>query len=62
MPSATSGLQRIEASEHDKIIQAIIDDGCCIIKGFTTPEYVDRVNEDTRPWLEQDKPWKVGRT
>ncbi|KAI9743081.1 MAG: hypothetical protein M1818_003376 [Claussenomyces sp. TS43310] len=59
MPSADGPtLQRISRDSIDEIIQAIKDDGGCIIKNFTTPEAVDRVNEDTRPWLEKDRPWK----
>ncbi|RDW69789.1 phytanoyl-CoA dioxygenase family protein [Coleophoma cylindrospora] len=60
MPSATArpSLQCIHRSETDKIIQAIVDDGCCIIKNFTTPEAVERVNADTRPYFDADKPWK----
>lgn len=61
MPSAQGPpLQRIHRSEVDKIIQAIIDDGGVIIKNFATPEAVERVNEDTRPYLDADKPWKAG--
>jgi hypothetical protein len=61
MPSAAQGpsLQRIHRSEVDRIIQAIIDDGGAIIKNFATTEAVERVNADTRPYLDADKPWKV---
>jgi hypothetical protein len=60
MPSAAGpSLKKIHRDNADEIIQAIIEDGCCIIKNFTTPEAVSRVNEDTRPYLEADKPWKV---
>lgn len=44
----------------NKIIQAIIADGGVIIKNFGTPEVVERVNADTRPYLDADKPWKAG--
>jgi hypothetical protein len=40
----------------DKIIQAIIDDGGVIIKNFTTSKAVERVDSDTRPCLDADKP------
>jgi ectoine hydroxylase-related dioxygenase (phytanoyl-CoA dioxygenase family) len=33
------------------------EDGAVIIKNFTTPELVDQVNADTRPYLDSDKPW-----
>lgn len=60
MPSAQGpSLQRIHRSEVDKIIQAIVDDGGLIIKNFATPESVERVNADTKAFLEADKPWKV---
>jgi microsomal dipeptidase-like Zn-dependent dipeptidase len=52
-------LQNIHRDDVDKIIQAIIDDGGVIIKNFITREAVDRVNADTRPYLEDDKPWKA---
>ncbi|KAJ9357901.1 hypothetical protein DTO027B9_2828 [Paecilomyces variotii] len=58
MPHALPQLQRVDRSEPTKIIQAIIDDGCCIIKNFTDKETVDAVNADTRPYLDADKPWK----
>jgi microsomal dipeptidase-like Zn-dependent dipeptidase len=52
-------LQRIHRSETDKIIQAIVDDGGVIIKNFATTEAVERVNADTKPYFDADKPWKV---
>lgn len=52
-------VQRINRSDKDAIINAIIKDGCCIIKNFTDTETLDIVNEDVRPYLESDKPWKV---
>jgi hypothetical protein len=52
-------LQNIHRDDVDKIIQAIIGDGGVIIKNFTTGEAVKRVNTDTRPYLEDDKPWKA---
>jgi len=51
--------QNIHRDDVDKIIQVIIDDGGVIIKSFTTQEAVERVNADTRPYLEGDKPWQV---
>ncbi len=54
-------LQNIHRDDVDKIIQAIIDDGACIIKNFASIEAVERVNADTRPYLEADKPWKVNK-
>ena len=52
-------LQNIHRDNVDKIIQAIIDDGACIIKSFASVEAVERVNADTHPYLEADKAWKV---
>lgn len=59
MPSATAAtLQRIDASNIEALKQAIIDDGAVIIENFTTPELVEQVNAETRPYLDSDKPWK----
>jgi ectoine hydroxylase-related dioxygenase (phytanoyl-CoA dioxygenase family) len=59
MPSAhPSALQRIDAADLEGLKQAIVQDGGVIIKNFTTPEKVDQVNRDTRPFLDSDKPWK----
>lgn len=58
MPAPTGpSLQRIDASDIEDLKKAIIDDGAVIIKNFTTPELVDQVNTDTRPYLDADKPW-----
>ncbi|KAL4799767.1 phytanoyl-CoA dioxygenase family protein [Aspergillus venezuelensis] len=51
-------VQRIDRSDASAIIQAIKQDGCCIIKNFTDVETVNKVNAETRPYLEADKPWK----
>lgn len=59
LPAQEPSLQRIPKDRVDEIVQAIKDDGGCIIKGLTTVAAVDRVNADTKPWLEKDKPWKV---
>ena len=53
-------IQYIHRDEVDKIIQAIVEDGGVIIKNFASVEAVERVNADTLPYLEKDKPWKVG--
>lgn len=52
-------LQYIHRDNVDKIIQAIIDDGACIIRNFASVEAVERVNADTHPYLEADKAWEV---
>jgi len=49
---------RVDASDVEKLIQTIKELGCAIITNFTTPDLVDRVNAETRPYLEADKPWK----
>jgi hypothetical protein len=36
-----------------------VQDGCCIIKNFTSVETVKKVNKEVRPYIEADKPWKV---
>ncbi|KAL4808844.1 phytanoyl-CoA dioxygenase family protein [Aspergillus unguis] len=54
-----ASVQRIDRSDESAIIKAIIKDGCCcIIKNFTDHETVAKVNEETRPYIEADKPWK----
>jgi hypothetical protein len=52
-------LQNIHRDSFDKIIQAIIDMTKLSSRNFTTREAVERVNADTRPCLEGEKPWKV---
>jgi ectoine hydroxylase-related dioxygenase (phytanoyl-CoA dioxygenase family) len=52
-------VRRIERSNLQGIVDAIVDNGCCIIKGFTHPDTVAKVNEETRPYIEADKPWIV---
>lgn len=58
MPGVVPSLKRIDASETDKIIKCIQENGCAIIKNFTTPSIVDSVNAETKPYIEKDKPWK----
>lgn len=62
MPSAVPTLPEIDVSEPDKVIEAIRKTGCCVIKNSTTPDLVDQVNAETRPYLDDDKPWKVNTT
>lgn len=58
MPGTVPSLKRIDVSDRDKIIESIKENGCAIIKNFTTKAIVDQVNEETRPYLDKDKPWK----
>jgi ectoine hydroxylase-related dioxygenase (phytanoyl-CoA dioxygenase family) len=59
MPAATTPvLQRIDASDVESLKRAIVEDGAVIISNFTTPELVDQVNAEIRPYLDADKPWK----
>lgn len=53
-------IRRIDRADVEAIIQAIIEDGCCIIKDFTDVATVMQVNEEVQPYLDADKPWKVG--
>lgn len=55
-----SPVQRIDRADVEAIIQAIIKDGCCIIKDFTDAATIKQVNEEVQPYLDADKPWKVG--
>jgi hypothetical protein len=59
MAVKASTVHHLERSNVQGIINAIVDNGCCIIKGFTNPETVAKVNEETRPYIEADKPWIV---
>ena len=52
-------VQRIDRSDSGAIIEAISKDGCCIITNFTNQQTVDSVNQEVKPYLEADKPWKV---
>ena len=54
-----SAVQRIDRDNVDGIIDALFKDGCCIITNFTDAETVAKVNEEVRPYLDADKPWKV---
>lgn len=54
-------VQRIDRDNVTGIIQAIIDDGCCVIKNFTSVETINNVNAEAQPYLDADKPWKVCR-
>ncbi|KAL1311790.1 hypothetical protein AAFC00_001873 [Neodothiora populina] len=58
MPGTVPSLKRIHVSETENIINCIKENGCLIIKNFTTPEVVDQINAETRPYLDKDKPWK----
>lgn len=52
-------VQRIDRANVADIIQAIVDDGCCVIKNFTSVETINNVNSEAQPYLDADKPWKV---
>ncbi|KAJ5602512.1 hypothetical protein N7537_005468 [Penicillium hordei] len=51
-------VQRIDRANVADIIQAIIDNGCCVIKNFTSAETINNVNAEAQPYLDADKPWK----
>lgn len=51
---------RIDASEPlEKLVDSVKTYGCVIIKNFTTPEVLAGIENETRPWLQQDRPWQV---
>jgi hypothetical protein len=54
-----TAVRRIDHSNVSEIIKAIFQSGCGIITNFTDAETVSRVNEETRPYLDADKPWEV---
>lgn len=54
-------IPRVPASDVGKLIQTIKDVGCAIITDFVAIEVVDRINAETRPYLDADKPWKVSQ-
>ncbi|KAJ5558723.1 Phytanoyl-CoA dioxygenase [Penicillium sp. DV-2018c] len=51
-------VQRIDRNDVSAITQAIINDGCVIIKNFTDLETIAKVNTETKPYIDADKPWK----
>ncbi|KAK5446598.1 hypothetical protein LTS15_009530 [Exophiala xenobiotica] len=55
---AAHTVERIDRSDIDGIIKAIAHNGCCIVKNFTDAATVAQVNEETRPYIDADKPWK----
>ncbi len=52
-------IQRLERSDTEGVINAIIKDGCCVVKGFADANTISTVNREVQPYLEADKPWKV---
>lgn len=54
-------VQRIDRADVAGIVQAIINDGCCVIKNFTSVETINKINLEAQPYIEVDKPWKVSR-
>jgi hypothetical protein len=52
-------VERLPRSDLEGIIRAIEQDGCCIIQNFTHPDTVEKVNNETQPFIEADKPWIV---
>jgi hypothetical protein len=54
-------IRGFDRSNVNDIIDAIFEDGCCIIANVTNRETVSKVNEETRPYLDADKPWEVGQ-
>ncbi|KAI9741326.1 MAG: hypothetical protein M1834_003043 [Cirrosporium novae-zelandiae] len=59
MPSSTApSVPRVDASDVEGCIEAIKEHGCVIIENFTTRDLVEKVNAETRPYLDADKPWK----
>ncbi|KAJ9497714.1 hypothetical protein H2202_006747 [Exophiala xenobiotica] len=51
-------IQRLERSDTEGVINAIIKDGCCVVKGFADADTISTVNKEVQPYLEADKPWK----
>jgi hypothetical protein len=52
-------IQRLERSDTEGVMNAIIKDGCCVVKGFADADTISTVNREVQPYLEADKPWKV---
>ncbi|KAF1986103.1 phytanoyl-CoA dioxygenase family protein [Aulographum hederae CBS 113979] len=51
-------LQRIDFNDTRAIIEAIKKDGGVIAENYTSLEDLEKVNNDTRPYLDADRPWK----
>jgi ectoine hydroxylase-related dioxygenase (phytanoyl-CoA dioxygenase family) len=58
MPSAVPNIARVDSSDIPKLIQTIERDGGVIVTNFTTKPIIDKVNAETQPWLDNDKPWQ----
>ena len=52
-------IQRIDRTNVAAIIQAIYEDGCCVIKNFADVETIKNVKAEAQPYLDTDKPWNV---
>lgn len=59
MALKTPSVKRLPRSDVAGIIRAIEEDGCCIIQDFTQPDTVEKVNKETQPFIDADKPWIV---
>ncbi|KAG9241335.1 hypothetical protein BJ878DRAFT_521215 [Calycina marina] len=44
--------RRATLSDIDRVIQIVEEDGGVVIEGFSSPEDVEKVNEDVKPYLE----------
>ncbi|KAI9726679.1 MAG: hypothetical protein M1834_008944 [Cirrosporium novae-zelandiae] len=51
-------LQRVDFDDTVAIIEAIKKDGGVIAKNYTSLEDLEKVNAETKPYLDADKPWK----
>lgn len=43
---------------HDEILDSLIKTGGCVIKNVVSATDLAQIEEDTRPYLDADKPWK----
>lgn len=43
----------------DDIVQALILAGGCVVRGMVSEENLQRIEQDTRPYIQADKPWTM---
>lgn len=42
----------------EAVVNALKLSGGVVIRGLLKPEEVKQIEQDARPWLEKDQPWK----
>ncbi|EXJ81290.1 hypothetical protein A1O3_07580 [Capronia epimyces CBS 606.96] len=63
IPRKAKGLPKVPDLDSrtvttDEVVQALIVAGGCILRHAATPDQLAAIEADTRPWIEEDLPWK----